>query len=157
MCSKLTVRLLGMTLSVLFITAALTAAGPEKTQGIPCPCNCGCRCELPPGRLFALSKERLLNVVIFKNGRRAILEGEDAERAVDLLNSFVVVSVEEGGGYISGSGASVNLYDSRRDFQPKRSKNTVYVGGKTYTLEPWCLEEFYKLYEQEKEAGRLVV
>lgn len=156
MCNKLSIRLLGLTLSVLFITTVLTAAGPEKTQGIPCPCNCGCRCELPPGRLFALSKERLLNVVIFKNGRRAILEGEDAERAVDLLNSFVVVSVEEGEGYISGSGASVNLYDSCRHFQPVQSENAIYVGGKKYTLEPWCLEEFYKLYEQTLEDGRRV-
>lgn len=157
MYNKLHIRLLGLMLTVLFITATFTAAGPEKTQGIPCPCNCGCRCELPPGRLFALSKERLLSVVIIHNGRRAILEGEDAERAVDLLNSFVVVSVEEGEGYISGSGAAVNLYDSRRDFQPVQSENAIYVGGKKYTLEPWCLEEFYKLYEQEKEAGRLVV
>lgn len=156
MRNKSYIHLLGLMLTVVFITATFTAAGSEKTQGIPCPCNCGCRCELPPGRLFALSKERLLNVVINDGGIRVKLEGEEAERVVDLLNSFVVVSVEEGGGYIDSSGTSVNLYDSRRDFQPKRSKNTVYVGGKTYTLEPWCLEEFYKLYEQALEEGRRI-
>ena len=156
MYNKLPIRALGLMLAVLAITATLTAVGFEKPS-VTCPCSCeSCGCELPPGRLFALSKAHLIDVVIQEEGPsgRVVLEGEDAERAVDLLNSFVVVSEKETGwGYINSSGAWVNLYDSRRAFQPIRTQNDVIVGKTQYILEPWCLEEFYKLYDEAMEKG----
>ena len=47
----------------------------------------------------------------------------------------------------------MNLYDSRRAFQPIRTQNAVIVGKTQYILEPWCLEEFYKLYDEAMEKG----
>lgn len=75
--------------SILFLTGGGKAATyPAATY--PCPCGCEeCTWEVTLGEpLFALSKEHLVDVGFLYS---AILYGEDAEKALDIINSFPFV------------------------------------------------------------------
>ena len=127
----------------------LTGSGKAPTT-YPCPCGCeACTCQVTLGQpLFSLSKEHLVSVDF---DYRSCLEGEDAEKAIDLINAFVPVRVdaEEGGSPIGAGGITVTYYDSRRDFVPLG--DAIYVGKMKYIGEPGCLDALYQMFDQRAE------
>lgn len=144
---------MGLAVCAAGLVLLLTGSGESLPSFCPCQCA-GCSCQPSNGPLLALPKEHLITVRILN---WAELTGEDAEKALDILNSFVPVSVEEcGGPPIGGGGVYVDYYDSRRFLCP--IQDSIYMGEMKYTGEPGCLDELYRLRDEvsEREHQELV-
>lgn len=155
-CTYRPARLLSLIIICLLsastcILSVLMFTGPDR-ESLPCSCgNAHCECwPVSSGHLFAFPKEHLLNVRINPpDGSLVQLDGEAAEKAVELINSFNPILTEEGGAPIGGSYIRINYFDMSRTFSFNwvSGYEFININDTFYMGEPGCFDELKELVD----------
>lgn len=114
---------------------------------LTCPCNCeDCLWAPSSQHLFTFPKDSVRDIRLVTEEKYTILEAQDAETAIDILNSFTSVSSEPAGETVDGGYLGrVRFTDFVRRFT--FTEDSIIINDIRYVGEPGSLEPLIALYE----------